>query len=140
MRGPSQSSRAKNPSESRAFAFNLAPSAFCGSLSSSFRSQSRRAELQREKSGVNPSEGRMILRTPPPKRPRGDSRPPESPPVAEDGQLVIYEDPPVPESSLEPSVSEHMLCTYQCRQMVRQLLLSMSITILQIWSIYMQEN
>ncbi|KAG2406974.1 Mitotic spindle checkpoint protein [Vigna angularis] len=56
----------------------------------------------------------MILRTPPPsKRPRdggdadGDGN----------GQLVIYEDPP--ESSQEPSASEHMLCTYQCRQMVK---------------------
>ncbi|KAF7801546.1 mitotic spindle checkpoint protein MAD1 [Senna tora] len=46
----------------------------------------------------------MILRTPPPKKPRSDSRPP---------------DPPAPESSQEPSVSEHMLCTYQCRQMVK---------------------
>ena len=45
----------------------------------------------------------MIVRTPPPpKRPRADG----------DGQLVIYEDPP------ESSPSEHMLCTYQCRQMV----------------------
>ncbi|KAG5039189.1 hypothetical protein GYH30_019751 [Glycine max] len=46
----------------------------------------------------------MIVRTPPPpKRPRADG----------DGQLVIYEDPP------ESSPSEHMLCTYQCRQMVK---------------------
>ncbi|KAI4296145.1 hypothetical protein L6164_036127 [Bauhinia variegata] len=62
----------------------------------------------------------MILRTPPPsKRPRADSRPPESPQAAAEGQLVIYEDPPLPESSQEPSASEHMLCTYQCRQMVK---------------------
>ncbi|CAJ1940453.1 unnamed protein product [Sphenostylis stenocarpa] len=56
----------------------------------------------------------MILRTPPPpKRPRGGGD------VDGDGngQLVIYEDPP--ESSQEPSASEHMLCTYQCRQMVK---------------------
>ncbi|KAJ1400411.1 Spindle assembly checkpoint component Mad1 [Sesbania bispinosa] len=56
----------------------------------------------------------MILRTPPPpKRPRADAD--------ADRQLVIYEDPPVPvpESSQDPSVSEHMLCTYQCRQMVK---------------------
>ncbi|KAL5182266.1 Dynamin-2B [Glycine soja] len=49
---------------------------------------------------------RMIVRTPPPpKRPRADG---------DDGQLVIYEDPP--ESS---PPSEQMLCTYQCRQMVK---------------------
>ncbi|KAG4931844.1 hypothetical protein JHK87_045846 [Glycine soja] len=48
----------------------------------------------------------MIVRTPPPpKRPRADG---------DDGQLVIYEDPP--ESS---PPSEQMLCTYQCRQMVK---------------------
>ncbi|KAK7263774.1 hypothetical protein RJT34_31371 [Clitoria ternatea] len=51
---------------------------------------------------------RMILRTPPPpKRPRVDA----------DRQVVVCEDPP--ESSQDPSVSEHMLCTYQCRQMVK---------------------
>ncbi|XP_027331999.1 mitotic spindle checkpoint protein MAD1 isoform X3 [Abrus precatorius] len=60
----------------------------------------------------------MILRTPPPsKRPRADAD------ADADQQLVIYEDPPVsvpaPESSQDPSVSEHMLCTYQCRQMVK---------------------
>ncbi|RDY07536.1 Mitotic spindle checkpoint protein MAD1, partial [Mucuna pruriens] len=56
----------------------------------------------------------MIVRTPPPmKRPRADAD------ADGDGnrQLVIYEDPP--ESSQEPSASEHMLCTYQCRQMVK---------------------
>lgn len=62
---------------------------------------------------------RMILRTPPPKRPRAnaDADADADADAAEvDRQLVIYEDPP--ESSQEPSVSEHMLCTYQCRQMV----------------------
>ncbi|KAK7348490.1 hypothetical protein VNO80_23048 [Phaseolus coccineus] len=55
----------------------------------------------------------MILRTPPPpKRPRGGDVDGDG-----NGQLVIYEDPP--ESSQEPSASEHMLCTYQCRQMVK---------------------
>lgn len=55
----------------------------------------------------------MILRTPPPsKRPRGGGDADGD----GNGQLVIYEDPP--ESSQEPSASEHMLCTYQCRQMV----------------------
>ncbi|TKY53850.1 Mitotic spindle checkpoint protein MAD1 [Spatholobus suberectus] len=54
----------------------------------------------------------MILRTPPPpKRPRADAG------ADANRQLVIYEDPP--ESSQEPSASEHMLCTYQCRQMVK---------------------
>ncbi|XP_020230705.1 mitotic spindle checkpoint protein MAD1 [Cajanus cajan] len=52
----------------------------------------------------------MILRTPPPpKRPRADAD--------ANQQLAIYEDPP--ESSQEPSASDHMLCTYQCRQMVK---------------------
>ncbi|KAE9602084.1 putative spindle assembly checkpoint component Mad1 [Lupinus albus] len=52
----------------------------------------------------------MIVRTPPPsKRPRPDGH----------GQLVIYEDDPVPESEENLPVSEHMLCTYQCRQMVK---------------------
>ncbi|XP_027915680.1 mitotic spindle checkpoint protein MAD1 isoform X5 [Vigna unguiculata] len=56
----------------------------------------------------------MILRTPPPsKRPRGGGDADGD----GNGQLVIYEDPP--ESSQEPSASEHMLCTYQCRQMVK---------------------
>ncbi|KAL6329237.1 hypothetical protein AAG906_014847 [Vitis piasezkii] len=57
----------------------------------------------------------MILRTPPPRKRRADdSRAPESP--GSDRRLVIYEDP-VPESSHGPS--EQMLCTYQCRQMVK---------------------
>lgn len=62
----------------------------------------------------------MILRTPPPKRPRDDAKAIESPPIGSDRRLVIYEDPVVqlPESSHEPQPSDHMLCTYQCRQMV----------------------
>ncbi|GAB2283854.1 hypothetical protein Dimus_018340 [Dionaea muscipula] len=61
----------------------------------------------------------MILRTPPPRKRRADSLTPESPPGS-DRCLVIYENPPVslvPESSHHPS--EQMLCTYQCRQMVK---------------------
>ncbi|OAY40060.2 hypothetical protein MANES_10G106700v8 [Manihot esculenta] len=63
----------------------------------------------------------MILRTPPPKRPRDDAKAIESPPIGSDRRLVIYEDPVVqlPESSHEPQPSDHMLCTYQCRQMVK---------------------
>ncbi|KAF7126547.1 hypothetical protein RHSIM_Rhsim11G0117900 [Rhododendron simsii] len=58
----------------------------------------------------------MMLRTPPPKKRRADeSGPPESP--NSDGQLVIFEDLPVPEPS--HNHSEQMLCTYQCRQMVK---------------------
>ncbi|KMT07895.1 hypothetical protein BVRB_6g145910 [Beta vulgaris subsp. vulgaris] len=57
----------------------------------------------------------MMLRTPPPKKPRPDSP----------GRLVIYEDPPssssLPQSSPHPS--DHLLCTYQCRQMVKAELL-----------------
>ncbi|KAK1552952.1 hypothetical protein Q3G72_026290 [Acer saccharum] len=67
----------------------------------------------------------MILRTPQPKRPRDAAAAAnipivESPPTASDHRLVIYEDPsPLagPGSSHEPS--DHMLCTYQCRQMVK---------------------
>ncbi|TXG53619.1 hypothetical protein EZV62_018875 [Acer yangbiense] len=67
----------------------------------------------------------MILRTPQPKRPRDATAAAnipivESPPTASDHRLVIYEDPsPLagPCSSHEPS--DHMLCTYQCRQMVK---------------------
>ncbi|KAJ7946522.1 Mitotic spindle checkpoint protein MAD1 [Quillaja saponaria] len=62
----------------------------------------------------------MILRTPPlSKRLRSDARPTESPQVGTDNQLVIYEDLPLPVSTQEPSHSEPMLCTYQCRQMVK---------------------
>ncbi|KAK2413006.1 coiled-coil domain-containing protein mad1 [Trifolium repens] len=58
----------------------------------------------------------MILRTPPPpKRPRADAD--AGADVEVNRQLIIYEDPP--ESSEDPPVSEHMLCTYQCRQMVK---------------------
>ncbi|XP_052193632.1 mitotic spindle checkpoint protein MAD1 isoform X2 [Diospyros lotus] len=58
----------------------------------------------------------MILRTPPARKRKADSRPMESP--NSERQLVIYEDPPAPESTHELP-SEHMLCTYQCRQMVK---------------------
>ncbi|OVA05803.1 Spindle assembly checkpoint component Mad1 [Macleaya cordata] len=62
----------------------------------------------------------MILRTPPTRKRRADSSP--SAAAAdfshEPRPLVIYEDPPLPESSYDPS-SEQMLCTYQCRQMVK---------------------
>ncbi|KAL2939454.1 Mitotic spindle checkpoint protein MAD1 [Bienertia sinuspersici] len=61
----------------------------------------------------------MILRTPPPRKRRAESRPPED--DSPSGRLVIYEDPPssssLPQSS--PIPSDHMLCTYQCRQMVK---------------------
>ncbi|KAE8007886.1 hypothetical protein FH972_004445 [Carpinus fangiana] len=61
----------------------------------------------------------MLLRTPPPKRQRSETRAPESPPAAGSGRrLVIYEDPPSAAPS-QPSESEHLLCTYQCRQMVK---------------------
>ncbi|XP_023530274.1 mitotic spindle checkpoint protein MAD1 [Cucurbita pepo subsp. pepo] len=68
----------------------------------------------------------MIVRTPPPKKQRSEVRalPDSSSAGASDLPLVIYEDPlPVvpattqPECSHEPS--EQMLCTYQCRQMVK---------------------
>lgn len=64
----------------------------------------------------------MILRTPPPKRPRDAAGEPiiECPPTAggSDRRLIIYEDPSPAgrESSHQPS--DHLLCTYQCRQMV----------------------
>jgi mitotic spindle assembly checkpoint protein MAD1 len=60
----------------------------------------------------------MIVRTPPAKKRRGPEN--ESPPPAPAaGPLVIYEDHPSP-SPLQPTddSSHHMLCTYQCRQMV----------------------
>uniref|UniRef100_A0A1D1YB05 Mitotic spindle assembly checkpoint protein MAD1 n=1 Tax=Anthurium amnicola TaxID=1678845 RepID=A0A1D1YB05_9ARAE len=58
----------------------------------------------------------MILRTPPPQRKRkaGSLVDHESP--ISDRRLVIYEDP-LPVASLDPS--DHMVCTYQCRQMVK---------------------
>uniref|UniRef100_A0A7C9D1A8 Mitotic spindle checkpoint protein MAD1 n=1 Tax=Opuntia streptacantha TaxID=393608 RepID=A0A7C9D1A8_OPUST len=60
----------------------------------------------------------MILRTPPPRKRRADSRLPESPPGS-DRRLFIYEDPVVdlPESSNDHS--DQMLCTYQCHQLVK---------------------
>ncbi|XP_030459161.1 mitotic spindle checkpoint protein MAD1 isoform X1 [Syzygium oleosum] len=67
----------------------------------------------------------MILRTPPPsKKPRLESRAADaSPPVGSDRQLVIYEDPPDGDGDADPdhpsSSSHHLLCTYQCRQMVK---------------------
>ncbi|CAO2829863.1 unnamed protein product [Amaranthus hypochondriacus] len=62
----------------------------------------------------------MILRTPPPRKRRAESRPPEDD-IANDAPLVIYEDPPLQSSSPQPS--DHLLCTYQCRQMVKAELL-----------------
>ncbi|XXG86999.1 hypothetical protein AAC387_Pa11g1794 [Persea americana] len=62
----------------------------------------------------------MILRTPPLRKRKTDSAEtgfsPEN--LIPDRALVIYEDP-LPESSHDPSSSEQMLCTYQCRQMVK---------------------
>ncbi|XP_074330470.1 mitotic spindle checkpoint protein MAD1 [Apium graveolens] len=58
----------------------------------------------------------MIVRTPPRKR-KADSTAPESP--NSDHRLIIFEDLPVPEPSHHQSPSQHMLCTYQCRQMVK---------------------
>lgn len=57
----------------------------------------------------------MIVRTPPPRKRKADSRAPES--AGSDRHIVIHEEDLVPESSHE--LSEHMLCTYQCRQMVK---------------------
>lgn len=58
----------------------------------------------------------MIVRTPLPKKRRpettGNSDSPNS-----DGNLVIFEDLPVPEPSHQHS--DQMLCTYQCRQLVK---------------------
>ncbi|CDO97655.1 unnamed protein product [Coffea canephora] len=69
----------------------------------------------------------MILRTPAPRKRRAESA--RSPNNTKNNvsnsnkQLVIYEDSPsapVPESSHDhPITSDHMLCTYQCRQMVK---------------------
>ncbi|GMI86128.1 mitotic arrest deficient 1, NITRIC OXIDE-INDUCED EARLY COTYLEDON SENESCENCE 1 [Hibiscus trionum] len=65
----------------------------------------------------------MILRTPPPKKQRSEPVHHESPSplVAPEGPLIIYEDSPLaappPESPHQPS--DHLLCTYQCRQMVK---------------------
>ncbi|CAA2963715.1 mitotic spindle checkpoint MAD1 [Olea europaea subsp. europaea] len=66
----------------------------------------------------------MILRTPPARKRRAESRPPEDNdtniPSSNRQQLVIYEDHPVVESSHDhstPITTDQMLCTYQCRQM-----------------------
>ncbi|KAJ4952126.1 hypothetical protein NE237_028958 [Protea cynaroides] len=67
----------------------------------------------------------MMLRTPPPRKRKVDSSPDaativayETPAATSNRALVIYEDP-VPESSHGHGPSEQMLCTYQCRQMVK---------------------
>ncbi|XP_004300015.1 PREDICTED: mitotic spindle checkpoint protein MAD1 [Fragaria vesca subsp. vesca] len=60
----------------------------------------------------------MIVRTPPVKKRRGPEI--QSPPPS--AALVIYEDHPSSPSPLQPTdgdSSHHMLCTYQCRQMVK---------------------
>ncbi|XP_058089997.1 mitotic spindle checkpoint protein MAD1 isoform X2 [Magnolia sinica] len=63
----------------------------------------------------------MILRTPPPRKRKtetGDAVFAPEDPIS-DRRLVIYEDP-LPVASHDPtSSSDHMLCTYQCRQMVK---------------------
>ncbi|XWS11565.1 hypothetical protein CRYUN_Cryun37aG0008900 [Craigia yunnanensis] len=64
----------------------------------------------------------MILRTPPPKKQRAEPIVYGSPSAvaASEGRLIIYEGTPVappPESPHQPS--DHLLCTYQCRQMVK---------------------
>lgn len=65
----------------------------------------------------------MILRTPPPKRPRDAAGEPiiECPPTAggSDRRLVIYEDPSPAGQDSSHQPSDHLLCTYQCRQMVK---------------------
>uniref|UniRef100_A0A7N2R8W5 Uncharacterized protein n=1 Tax=Quercus lobata TaxID=97700 RepID=A0A7N2R8W5_QUELO len=63
----------------------------------------------------------MILRTPPSKRPRSETMPLESPSAAgSDRRMVIYDSPlaaPLHESPHQHS--DHLLCTYQCCQMVK---------------------
>ncbi|XP_041010924.1 mitotic spindle checkpoint protein MAD1 isoform X2 [Juglans microcarpa x Juglans regia] len=62
----------------------------------------------------------MILRTPPPKKQRSETRDPGSLlAAASDLPLVIYEDPPSAAPPPQSSSGEHLLCTYQCRQMVK---------------------
>ncbi|CAK7357205.1 unnamed protein product [Dovyalis caffra] len=72
----------------------------------------------------------MILRTPPAKRARGiadaNARPiiesPQSDHHRQNHNLVIYEDDnnnTLPLQSDQPSSSEQLLCTYQCRQLVK---------------------
>ncbi|KAH7520573.1 hypothetical protein FEM48_Zijuj08G0159100 [Ziziphus jujuba var. spinosa] len=67
----------------------------------------------------------MIVRTPPPKRQRAAAASEiiavESPPpaIGSDLPLVIYEDPPSGAAQPLESSSHQMLCTYQCRQLVK---------------------
>ncbi|CAN4110779.1 unnamed protein product [Withania somnifera] len=62
----------------------------------------------------------MILRTPPFKRRAQSKQPEDGSPSSGNRQLVIFEDTPLPESSHHhPETSDQMLCTYQCRQMVK---------------------
>ncbi|KAL6545686.1 hypothetical protein OROGR_009560 [Orobanche gracilis] len=70
----------------------------------------------------------MIIRTPPPRKRRAESPTPEddnnnnTQSRSSNKQLLVYEDLPAPEYSHDHSVpitSDQMLCTYQCRQMVK---------------------
>ncbi|CAN8253559.1 unnamed protein product [Cochlearia groenlandica] len=66
----------------------------------------------------------MILRTPPPKKPRTDAgdSPAHGGASGSDNHLIIYEDSPLPAAPLQTSLdhsSDQYLCTYQCRQMVK---------------------
>ncbi|KAL8487258.1 hypothetical protein ACS0TY_023798 [Phlomoides rotata] len=68
----------------------------------------------------------MILRTPPPRKRRLESQLSEDDKTTQspssNKQLVIFEDLPAPEYSHDHSIpitSDQMLCTYQCRQMVK---------------------
>ncbi|XP_009791238.1 mitotic spindle checkpoint protein MAD1 [Nicotiana tabacum] len=62
----------------------------------------------------------MMLRTPPLKRRAQSKQPEDGSPNSGNRQLIIYEDTPLPESSHDhPDTSDQMLCTYQCRQMVK---------------------
>ncbi|XP_019230207.1 PREDICTED: mitotic spindle checkpoint protein MAD1 isoform X1 [Nicotiana attenuata] len=62
----------------------------------------------------------MMLRTPPLKRRAQSKQPEDGSPNSGNRQLIIYEDTPLPESSHDhPETSDQMLCTYQCRQMVK---------------------
>ncbi|XP_071716327.1 mitotic spindle checkpoint protein MAD1 [Rutidosis leptorrhynchoides] len=58
----------------------------------------------------------MIVRTPLPKKRKPETGNSESP--NSDGRLIIFEDLPVPEPSHQHS-DDQMLCTYQCRQLVK---------------------
>ncbi|KAJ6394963.1 hypothetical protein OIU77_024054 [Salix suchowensis] len=69
----------------------------------------------------------MILRTPPAKRTRGGVADANAIPITDSPQLdhhhlVINEDnsiPPLQPCSDHPSSPEQLLCTYQCRQLVK---------------------